>query len=332
MGDGGFFKGTSLEQDSRFANKQKKLLKSMSFPSDFNKKVDMTKVNMQVFRPWIAQKVVDLLGTEDEVVINYVYGLLEEQDPDPRLMQINLTGFLEKNAAAFVTELWKLLLSAQDGVGGIPTVFLQQKMDEIRKKKTFETESVERRKIGGNATTNPHVIEVEVGMTIVIVGHLDVVQVMKTDIDDDLFENLAEVEKDASRSRSRDRKRHEDRRHGRRSSHVRSDRSLERSRESFHKRRQSRDDVVKSDYIPSSGSSPLEQPMEIEENRQLTNKKPVETPEDVSPHGSPPRRRIEAPIFKSKWNDDEDDGEDEKKSQQEIEQRLRARVLQSMKK
>jgi hypothetical protein len=50
-------------------------------------------------------------------------------------MQINLTGFLEKNAAGFVTELWKLLLSAQDGVGGIPTVFLQQKMDEIRKKK-----------------------------------------------------------------------------------------------------------------------------------------------------------------------------------------------------
>ena len=54
--------------------------------------------------------------------------------------------------------------------------------------------------------------------------------------------------------------------------------------------------------------------MEIEENRQRMNKKPVETLEDVSPQGSPPRRRVEVPIFKSKWNDDEDDGEDEKVS------------------
>jgi hypothetical protein len=50
-------------------------------------------------------------------------------------MQINLTGFLEKNASTFVTELWKLLLSAQDGVGGIPKVFLEAKMEEIRRKK-----------------------------------------------------------------------------------------------------------------------------------------------------------------------------------------------------
>ncbi|CAG8800610.1 1496_t:CDS:2, partial [Racocetra fulgida] len=69
---------------------------------------------MTVIRPWIAQKIVDLLGGEDEVVVNYVFGLLEETDLDPRMMQINLTGFLERNAPIFVTELWKLLLSAQD--------------------------------------------------------------------------------------------------------------------------------------------------------------------------------------------------------------------------
>jgi len=54
--------------------------------------------------------------------------------------------------------------------------------------------------------------------------------------------------------------------------------------------------------------------MEIEENRQRTNKKLLDTPEDVSPNGSPHRKRADAPIFKSKWNDDEDDGEDEKVS------------------
>jgi serine/arginine repetitive matrix protein 1 len=40
MGDGGgFFKGTSLEQDSRFKDKLKKLLKSMKFPEEYNSKV-----------------------------------------------------------------------------------------------------------------------------------------------------------------------------------------------------------------------------------------------------------------------------------------------------
>lgn len=33
---------------------------------------------MAVIKPWIAQKIVDLLGGEDEVVVNYVFGLLEE--------------------------------------------------------------------------------------------------------------------------------------------------------------------------------------------------------------------------------------------------------------
>lgn len=51
------------------------------------------------------------------------------------MMQINLTGFLEKNAPIFVTELWKLLLSAQEGENGIPAIFLEQKMEQIRRKK-----------------------------------------------------------------------------------------------------------------------------------------------------------------------------------------------------
>ena len=39
MADAGFFKGTSAEQDSRFANKQKKLLKQMKFPENIDVKV-----------------------------------------------------------------------------------------------------------------------------------------------------------------------------------------------------------------------------------------------------------------------------------------------------
>lgn len=55
-------------------------------------------------------------------------------------MQINLTGFLESNTKKFVTELWNLLLSAQNSVGGIPAMFIEQKKEELRKKKTQEDE------------------------------------------------------------------------------------------------------------------------------------------------------------------------------------------------
>jgi hypothetical protein len=39
----------------------------------------MRKVNLTVIRPWIAKKVVDLVGFEDEVVVEYAMGLLEDK-------------------------------------------------------------------------------------------------------------------------------------------------------------------------------------------------------------------------------------------------------------
>lgn len=41
--------------------------------------VDMRKVNLTVIRPWIAKKVTELVGFEDEVVVEYAMGLLEDQ-------------------------------------------------------------------------------------------------------------------------------------------------------------------------------------------------------------------------------------------------------------
>jgi len=39
----------------------------------------MRKVNLQVIRPWVAKKVVELVGFEDEVLIEYAMGLLEDK-------------------------------------------------------------------------------------------------------------------------------------------------------------------------------------------------------------------------------------------------------------
>ncbi|EJD45432.1 PWI domain-containing protein [Auricularia subglabra TFB-10046 SS5] len=134
--DAGFFKGTSSEQDTRFSDKELKLLKTLKFPPEFDKKVDMRKVNLQVIRPWIAKRVVELSGFEDEVVIEYAMGLLEDAakpTPDPKRIQVALTGFLTSNTPKFVLELWTLLLEAQDSPAGIPTSFVEAKKEEMRR-------------------------------------------------------------------------------------------------------------------------------------------------------------------------------------------------------
>lgn len=70
MGDSGF-KGTAIDQDTRFADKEAKLLRTTKFPPSFATKVDMRKVNATVMRSWMAKEVTILLGFEDEVVIEY---------------------------------------------------------------------------------------------------------------------------------------------------------------------------------------------------------------------------------------------------------------------
>jgi serine/arginine repetitive matrix protein 1 len=46
-------------------------------------------------------------------------------------MQINLTGFLESKTLGFMTELWKLLISAQDSLGGIPAKILEDRKEKL---------------------------------------------------------------------------------------------------------------------------------------------------------------------------------------------------------
>uniref|UniRef100_A0A182QNJ4 Serine/arginine repetitive matrix protein 1 n=1 Tax=Anopheles farauti TaxID=69004 RepID=A0A182QNJ4_9DIPT len=130
------FTGTNQQQDSRFSDKEKKLLKQMKFSDNLNKRVDMSKVKLDVLRPWISQKITDMLNIEDDVIVEFVYNQLEEEKfPCPKKMQINLTGFLNgKNARLFMEDLWSLLLSAQDSDTGIPAEFIQAKKEEILKR------------------------------------------------------------------------------------------------------------------------------------------------------------------------------------------------------
>lgn len=74
-----FPQGTNQQQDTRFSDKEKKLLKQMKFGDCLNKRVDMSKVKLDVLRPWISKKITDILHIEDDVVVEFVYNQLEEE-------------------------------------------------------------------------------------------------------------------------------------------------------------------------------------------------------------------------------------------------------------
>jgi len=92
----------------------------------------MKKVKLDVIKPWITKKISDLLGFEDEVLIGFIFGLLEQEHfPDPKLLQVNITAFLSTDASEFCLELWKLLISAQNSPNGIAPEIVAQKKAEI---------------------------------------------------------------------------------------------------------------------------------------------------------------------------------------------------------
>ncbi|VDP93424.1 unnamed protein product [Echinostoma caproni] len=129
MTDAGFFKGTSAEQDARFSDKKKKLMKTMKFGENLSQKVNF---NLDCIKPWIIRRITELLNFEDEVVWDYVLNQLDERYPDPKEIQINITGFLNsKNARIFLSELWDLLLSAMQNPEGVPAALVEAKKAEI---------------------------------------------------------------------------------------------------------------------------------------------------------------------------------------------------------
>jgi len=142
MADAGYFRGTSAEQDNRFSDKEKKLLKQMRFADSIATKVEMSKVHLESLKPWISQRISELLGMEDDVLQEFVFNQLEaDKFPDGRRIQINLTGFLNgKNARIFTGELWDMLIAAQESPSGIPPSLVTAKKEELR----LRTEEQER--------------------------------------------------------------------------------------------------------------------------------------------------------------------------------------------
>ncbi|RYP34958.1 hypothetical protein DL767_004035 [Monosporascus sp. MG133] len=125
-----------------------KLLRATKFPPEFNQKVDMQKVNIQVMKKWIASKISEILGSEDDVVIELCFNLIEgTRFPDIKSMQIQLTGFLDKDTAPFCKELWNLCLSAQTSPQGVPKELLEAKKLELIQEKIDADKAAEEARI-----------------------------------------------------------------------------------------------------------------------------------------------------------------------------------------
>ena len=104
---------------------------------------------------WIGGKISDILGNDDDVVIELCCNLLEssrfvcptstaslgnadftrDTQPDIKKIQISLTGFLDRDTASFCKELWNLCLSAQSNPQGVPKELLEAKKLELIQEK-----------------------------------------------------------------------------------------------------------------------------------------------------------------------------------------------------
>lgn len=135
MAFSGFYRGSNTEQDPRYKDKVKQMIKAKTWPEEFKCKIDRNHVKIGLIRPWVESKVNEMLQVEDEILVNYVMSLLEDRSKelDPKEMQIHITPFLEENAENFMLQLWRLLISAMQDPNGVPKGYIDERKREIKK-------------------------------------------------------------------------------------------------------------------------------------------------------------------------------------------------------
>ena len=144
MSLGGGYRGTSVEQDKRFSNKEETMLKMMKYPAEFSQKVKMEKVNLSSIIEWMKKKLEELLGFEDDITCGmfeeYLVNAAKEGNLDPRRMQNLVVPFLNEDAVPFMKELWCLLLDAQQSRDGVPAKLKvsEDKSEEISRKEEIK--------------------------------------------------------------------------------------------------------------------------------------------------------------------------------------------------
>lgn len=132
-------RGTTYDQDPRYKDKESKLLSSKQWPLEYEIPVNMEKVNIDIIRTWLNKQITDILGVEDDILVGLILGALEEVPPCPKKIHILIGEFLQNETQKFVIRLWRMLANAQDNVLGVPQQFIEERREElIRKRRELE--------------------------------------------------------------------------------------------------------------------------------------------------------------------------------------------------
>ncbi|CAK7898594.1 hypothetical protein CAAN3_04S01882 [[Candida] anglica] len=126
--------------------KQQKDKQSKKFPKVFKKKVDMSKVNVQVIQRWISVEV-DKALPDDDIVADYLGELLvANNEPDVKSIHLQMADFLgDEESLKLCTKLWELLVSAQDDKDGIPQELVEAERIK-RNRRESRTEIIREKK------------------------------------------------------------------------------------------------------------------------------------------------------------------------------------------
>ena len=55
------------------------MLKTMKFPDNFEHKVDTKKINQDVIKAWVTQKIYSMLKFDDEILVGFVMENMQER-------------------------------------------------------------------------------------------------------------------------------------------------------------------------------------------------------------------------------------------------------------
>ena len=129
-----FYKGTSLAQDGRFVNPDKKIQSKLNYPEEFSHKISKNKINIPIIKQWISKKINDILSFDDELLTNLIVNLIEENENefiDGKNIYYSIMGFLGDDTFKFCQELWKILSKGENSKNFIPIELIQEKKIEI---------------------------------------------------------------------------------------------------------------------------------------------------------------------------------------------------------
>lgn len=74
--------------------------------------IEKSNIYEKKLRPWVANRIKDLLGSEEEKVINLIVTKVKKKCP-PQEIEDKVETFLEKEAEEFVVKMWKLIVFEQ---------------------------------------------------------------------------------------------------------------------------------------------------------------------------------------------------------------------------